>query len=98
MIRLLIFKLNVFIIAPTLRGFNGKAAQKIGLIVYSIGAMQHACRFREKDILKKHYMIVVKLIKEAIEIIFDWLPLTAIILIIITISQYLFHLYINFNT
>jgi len=42
---------NIFTIAPILRGLNGEAAQKIGLIVYSIGAMQHAYGFREKDIL-----------------------------------------------
>lgn len=60
--------------------------------------LQHACGFREKDILKKHYMIVIKLIREIIEMAFDWLPLTLIIFIIIAISQYLFHLYLNFNT
>jgi len=42
---------NIFIIAPILRGLNGEAAQKIGSTGLSVGAMQHAYGFREKDIL-----------------------------------------------
>ena len=43
-------------------------------------------------------MLLIRLIKGTVELMFDWFPICVAFAALIAITQFLIHLYINFKT